>query len=253
MFDLNSKIAIVTGGGSGIGSATAQRFARAGAKVIVADIKDCKAEVAAWGGDFRQVDVSEPEQIASLCEYAVSEYGELNIMVNNAAIANGRMMADIDGPDASLRFWRVNLLSVQMGIKEAARRMKHGGAIINLSSITAVRGFAQWAEYGATKGGIVSLTQTAAIEYAGAGIRVNAIAPGLIDTPMAMSEARELIEKSTGLFASLGRVGQPEELAAAIHFLASDDAGYITGQVLSVDGGWSVGTSMKAFEVAAMS
>ena len=241
MFDLNSKIAIVTGGGSGIGSATAQRFARAGAKVIVADIKDCRAEVAAWGGDFRQVDVSEPEQIASLCEYAVSEYGELNIMVNNAAIANGRMMADIDGPDASLRFWRVNLLSVQMGIKEAARRMKHGGAIINLSSITAVRGFAQWAEYGATKGGIVSLTQTAAIEYAGAGIRVNAISAGPVKTLAAagISGFRKMLTYAEKA-APLRRTVTIEEIGNTAAFLCSDLASGITGETTFVDAGSNI-------------
>lgn len=250
MFSLENKTAIVTGGGSGIGKATAQRLKRAGANVIVADIVDCSADVASWGGDFRLVDVAESEQIVALCDYAVNEYGRLDIMVNNAAVSTGRMLADVDSAENSLRFWKINYLSAQMGTKEAAARMTSGGAIVNLTSITAVRGFPQWTEYGATKGAIIALTQTAAIEYASAGIRVNAVAPGIIDTPMAMREAREMVEKNASVFAPLGRIGTPEELAASIHFLVSDDAGYITGQILSVDGGWSTGTSMKAFEVA---
>lgn len=253
MFKLDNKIAIVTGAASGIGEATAKRLQRAGATVIAADIVDCRTDVETWGGHFFQADVSQPEDIVSLCDFAINEFGNLDIMVNNAAVSKGRMLADVDSTEASEKFWRVNLMSAQMGTKEAATRMTRGGAIVNLSSITAVRGFPQWTEYGATKGGIISLTQTAAIEYAGAGVRVNAIAPGIIDTPMAMREARELVEKTARIFAPLGRIGSTEELAAAIHFLVTEDAGYITGQVLSVDGGWSTGTSMKAFEVAMMS
>tara|TARA_R110002072_G_scaffold259594_1_gene418190 strand:- start:11423 stop:12187 length:765 start_codon:yes stop_codon:yes gene_type:complete len=251
MFALNNKIAVVTGGGSGIGKATAQRLKRAGATVVVADIADCGEEVRSWGVDYYHCDVSEHEQITALCDYAIEQFGQLDIMVNNAAASFGRMLVDVDNIDNSLRFWRTNLLSAQMGTKEAAERMRGGGTIINLTSITALRGFPHWTEYGATKGAIIAVTQTAAIEYAVKGIRVNAVAPGIIDTPMAMREARDMVEKNARIFAPLGRVGKPEELAAAIHFLVSDEAGYITGQVLAVDGGWSTGTSMKAFEMAA--
>ena len=128
--------------------------------------------------------------------------------------------------------------------------MSPGGAICNISSITAVRGFLQWGEYAATKAGIISLTQTAAVEYGPAGIRVNCIAPGIIDTPMAMAEAPDMVERNAAVFALLGRIGRPEELAAAVHFMVSDDASYVTGQTLLVDGGWSTGTSIKAIELA---
>ena len=249
MFDLNGKVAIVTGGGSGIGTATSQRLRKAGAKVIIADIADCKAKAAEWDCDFHQTDVSKPAEVAALCEEAVKRFGRLDIMVNNAAISSGHPLAEADEA-RSLKFWRVNVMGVQMGIKEAAARMKPGGAIVNISSITAVLGFAQWGEYGATKGAIISLSQTAAIEYASAGIRVNCICPGIFDTPMAMSEAPDMVHKNTNVFALVGRIGRPEELAAAVHFLVSDDASYITGQTLRVDGGWSVGTSIKAIGLA---
>ncbi|MDF9773292.1 SDR family NAD(P)-dependent oxidoreductase [Pseudomonas baetica] len=245
MFDLTGKTAIVTGGASGIGAATARRLREAGAEVWIADINEAAEE----GCHFRRADVSSPENIVALCDAVMASAGHLDIYVNNAAIAGAHLLADADAM-RSERFWRVNQLSVQMGIKEAAARMRAGGSIINFSSITALRGFAQWGEYAATKGAIIALTQTAAVEYGPRGIRVNCLCPGIIDTPMAMSEAPDMVRKNAAVFALLGRIGQPEELAAAVHFLASDDASYITGQVLSVDGGWSTGTSLKGIELA---
>src|SRR5690606_3385731 len=249
MFELDGKVAIVTGGGSGIGSATSQRLQQAGAAVVVADVADCRVQAAGWTCDYQQVDVSCEADLARLCDYVMARYGHLDILVNNAAISSGHALAEADR-ERSRRFWEVNVMGAQMGMREAAARMAAGGSIINLSSITAARGFPQWSEYGATKGAIMALTQTAAIEYAGAGIRVNCICPGIIDTPMAMREAPEMVEKNAAVFAPLGRIGQPAEIASAIHFLASDDASYITGQVLLVDGGWSVGTSLRAFQLA---
>ena len=226
MIDLSGKCAIVTGAASGIGEAITKRFLAAGAKVLAADISDAGAQVESWGARFRRTDVSQPEEIAALCDEAVSSLGGLDIMVNNAGIARSALLADYD-PAASERFWRVHILGVQSGIKEAGARMKPGGAIVNISSITAMRGFIAWGEYAATKAGIISLTQTAAVEYGQAGIRVNCIAPGIIDTPLAMDEAPDMV-----------------------HFMASDDASYITGQTLLVDGGWSTGTSVKGIELA---
>jgi NAD(P)-dependent dehydrogenase (short-subunit alcohol dehydrogenase family) len=245
MFDMTGKTVIVTGGASGIGAAAVRRLRKAGAEVWVADI----AAGAESDPFYRRTDVSQPEEVVALCEHVVSHSGKLDVMVNNAAIASGHLIADAD-PVRSERLWRVNQLGVQMGIKEAAARMRPGGSIINISSITAVRGFAQWGEYSATKGAIIALTQTAAVEYGPAGIRVNCICPGIIETPLAMSEAPDMVDKNTSVFALLGRLGKPEELAAAIHFLASDDASYITGQTLLVDGGWSTGTSLKAIGLA---
>jgi NAD(P)-dependent dehydrogenase (short-subunit alcohol dehydrogenase family) len=249
MFGLRDKVAIVTGAGSGIGAAIARRFCAAGAHVIAADITDVRSTVEEWGCTYQHADVSQPGDVVSLCDEAVSRHGKLDIMVNNAGIASGHLLSDAD-PARSERFWRVHILGVQTGIKEAAARMDRGGAIINISSITAVRGFFTWGEYAATKAGIISLTQTAAVEYGPAGIRVNCVAPGIIDTPMAMNEAPDMVARNAEVFTLLGRIGTPEELAAAVHFMASDDAGYVTGQTLLVDGGWSTGTSIKGIELA---
>ena len=245
MFDLTGKTAIVTGGASGIGAATARRLRKAGAEVWIADV----TETAEEGCHFRRTDVSRNEDLIAICDEVMEHAGHLDIYVNNAAISSGHLLADADLA-RSERFWRVNQMGVQMGIREAASRMQAGGSIINFSSITAVRGFAHWGEYAGTKGAIIALTQTAAVEYGPRGIRVNCIAHGIIETPMAMSEAPDMVRKNAAVFALLGRIGQPEELAAVVHFLASDDASYITGQVLSVDGGWSTGTSLRGIELA---
>lgn len=249
MFDLTGKVAIVTGAGSGIGAAIAPRLRRAGADVVMADINDAQAAAEAAGCSFRRTDVSQPTEVAALCQETLDRFGRLDIMVNNAGIASGHPLAEADEA-RSERFWRVHILGVQMGIKEAASRMKPGGAIVNISSITAVRGFVSWGEYAATKAGIISLTQTAAVEYGPSGIRVNCIAPGIIDTPMAMAEAPEMVARNAAVFTLLGRIGTPEELAAAVHFMVSDDASYVTGQLLLVDGGWSTGTSIRGIELA---
>lgn len=247
MFELNGKVAIVTGGASGIGAATALRLQRAGAEVWIADIKAPLSDM----GDcrFHQADLSDPAQMTALCDTVMRSSGRLDIMINNAAIASAHLLNEAD-PARAERLWRVNQLSVLTGIKEAAARMTSGGAIVNLSSITALRGFATWGEYAATKGAIIALTQTAAVEYGAAGIRVNCVAPGIIDTPLAMAEAPDMVAKNAAVFTLLGRIGKPEELAAAIHFLVSDDASYITGQTLLVDGGWSTGTSLAAIGLA---
>lgn len=249
MFDLTGKSAIVTGAGSGIGAAIADRLRRAGAQVLASDVRDRADLAVAWDGEFFRADVGDPAAVALLCDEAVARFGALDIMVNNAGIASGHPLADADA-QRSERFWRVHILGVQSGIKEAAARMRTGGAIVNISSITAMRGFVNWGEYGATKAGIISLTQTAAVELGAKGIRVNCVAPGIIDTPMAMAEAPDMVERNAAVFSLLGRIGKPEELAAAVHFMVSDDASYVTGQTLLVDGGWSTGTSIKGIELA---
>lgn len=250
MFRLQGKVAIVTGGASGIGAAIARRFKAAGAHVLVADIGEGQSEeVEGWGCHFRRTDIADPADVAALCDDAVRRFGALDILVNNAGIASGHLLADAD-PARSERFWRVHILGVQTGIKEAAARMTAGGSIVNISSITAVRGFVQWGEYAATKAGIISLTQTAAVEYGPRGIRVNCVAPGIIDTPLAMDEAPDMVARNAQVFTLLGRIGKPDEIAAAVHFLASEDAAYVTGQTLLVDGGWSTGTSIKGIELA---
>ena len=250
MFSIDGKVAIVTGAASGIGAAIAARFRAAGATVIEADINEPANVADSSDRTYRHTDCSQPEEMDALCQMALDRFGKLDIMINNAGIAGSAPLAQFDAK-RSEAFWRLHILGVQAGIKSATERMGKGGAIVNLASITAMRGFVTWGEYAATKAGIISLTQTAAMEYGPSGIRVNCVAPGIIDTPMAMAEAPEMVERNARVFAPLGRIGEPDELAAAVHFFASPDASYITGQVLLVDGGWSVGPSPQAFEIVA--
>jgi NAD(P)-dependent dehydrogenase (short-subunit alcohol dehydrogenase family) len=180
--------------------------------------------------------------MAGLLDEAVQRFGKLDVLVNNAGIANVHPVdaADIERAD---RYFRVNALSVLIGIREAGKRMREGGSIVNISSLSAARGTPGWAEYGMSKAAIASVTQTAAIELGPRGVRVNAICPGGVRTPLAVQVNGDALDKAMLALAPLGRIGRPEEIAAAIHFLASDDASYVTGQAIFVDGGWSVGTT----------
>jgi NAD(P)-dependent dehydrogenase (short-subunit alcohol dehydrogenase family) len=249
MFSLKNKVAVVTGAASGIGAAIAQRFRSAGAEVLVADITDAARLAQSWGCGFRRTDVSDPEQVAAMLAHAVHEFGALHILVNNAAIANVHALGDADTERAS-RYFSVNALSALSGVREAAKLMKPGASIISMSSLSGVRGTPGWGEYAMSKAAIVALTQTAAIELAPLGIRVNCICPGGVETPASIAVNGDKLDRAMKVLAPLGRIGKPQEIAAMAHFLASDDAGYVTGQAYLVDGGWSAGTTMKALELA---
>lgn len=247
MFDLAGKSIVVTGAASGIGAATARRLRRAGARVLVGDIADCGAEVEAWDCAFRRTDVSDPAQVAALLDDAVARHGRLDVLVNNAAIAGVHDMAEADAPRAA-RYFAINALSVLVGMREAARRMERGGAIVNIASLSGARGTPGWGEYGMSKAAIISATQTAALEFGPLGIRVNAVSPGGVATPLSVAINGEALTRALEVLAPLGREGEPEDIAAAVHFLASDDAGYVTGQNWFVDGGWSVGTTVQTLD-----
>ncbi|MEZ5689745.1 MAG: SDR family oxidoreductase [Caenibius sp.] len=245
MFDLTGKSIVVTGAASGIGAAIARRLVKAGAKVLIGDRTDCAQEASEWGCSFRKTDVSDPAEIAALLDQAVAENGKLDVLVNNAGIADVHDMATPDHARA-MRYYEVNAMSVLMSMSEAAKRMKEGGSIINIASLSGARGTPGWGEYGMSKAAIISATQTGALEFGPQGIRVNAISPGGISTPLSIAVNGEgAADRALSVLAPLGREGQPDDIAAAVHFLASDDAGYVTGQNWLVDGGWSVGTTVQ--------
>jgi NAD(P)-dependent dehydrogenase (short-subunit alcohol dehydrogenase family) len=244
---LKGKIAIVTGGGGGIGRATAIRFAKEGAKVTVSDIDSLSGEetvslIQQFGGEaiFVKTDVSDSNQVKELVHITTSTFGGLHIMCNNAGIAN----AEVRSVDLTEEEWDrvidVNLKGVFLGIKYAVPELKKsgGGAIINTSSLLGLKGKKYQSAYNASKAGVILLTQNAALEYGKYNIRVNAIAPGVIDTKIIdgwKQDARKwpIISKAN----ALGRIGTPDEVANAVLFLASDEASFITGATLSVDGG----------------
>lgn len=249
LFDLTGKVAVVTGAASGIGAAIAQRLKRAGAAVLVADIVDARELAKGWGCDFRRTDVSDPAEVAAMLDQAMDVHGALDILVNNAAIANVHAMAEAD-IDRANRYYQVNALSVLAGIREAAKRMGRGGSIISIASLSGIRATPGWGEYAMSKAAVVAATQTAAIEYGPLGIRVNCVCPGGVRTPLAVAVNGDALDKAMKVLSPLGRIAEPEEIAAMVHFLASDDASYVTGQAYLVDGGWGLGTTLATIELA---
>ncbi|MCV0394918.1 MAG: glucose 1-dehydrogenase [Rhizobiaceae bacterium] len=251
MFSLEGKVAVITGGASGIGEAAVKRFVAAGAKVLIIDLLDDAeggARAAEWGCAYRRADVSAPDEIEAALDHALEANGRLDVLVNNAGIAMHRALADVE-PERNTRMFEVNAQGVIYGMSAAARRMGEGGCIVNTASEAGIAGMPGLVEYGATKGAVVAATYSAAMELGPRGIRVNAVCPGVVRTPLAAANASR-IGRSGPMVAALERPARPEEIAAVIHFLASDDASYVTGQALAVDGGWGAGTTARIIEAA---
>ena len=248
--NLEGRVAIVTGAAMGIGKACAMALAQAGAGVLLTDIdaaagEAARAEIEATGGEahFVRADVTLMSDMEAAARTAVSRCGGIDILVNNAARAIGGKVDEID--EASWNtVMSTNLTSVWRGMRVCVPEMKKrgGGSIVSMSSVQALTGFSGWAAYAAAKGGINALTQQAAIDLAPHKIRVNAVAPGTIMTPLNERIFREhpdpdALIRTWNKAHPLGRFGQPEEVAEAVLFLASDRASFITGTILRVDGG----------------
>jgi NAD(P)-dependent dehydrogenase (short-subunit alcohol dehydrogenase family) len=244
---LDGKVAVITGAASGIGRASARRFAAEGALVCVADLADEPGERVAneVGGLYVHADVTEPADVERMYEQAASRFGGIDVLFNNAGISPPD---DVSVLDTSLQAWQrvqdVNLKSVflccQKGIPHLLRR--GGGSVVNTASFVAVMGAAtSQISYTASKGGVLALSRELGVEFARSGVRVNALCPGPVNTPL----LRELFAKDPERAARrlvhlpMGRFAEAEEIAAAACFLASDDASYITASTFLVDGGLS--------------
>ena len=248
MFSLKDKVAVVTGASQGIGHETALALAEAGAKVVVAARNEEKltalvAEIAAAGGEAVGVkmDVADAEQVKAGFKQVIEKFGRLDILVNNAAVTRDglAMRMKKDDWDAVLQ---TNLTGAHLCIQQALPAMMkaRAGRIINISSIVAQMGNAGQANYVAAKAGLIGLTKAIAIEIASRNITVNAVAPGFIETPMT-DVLPDKVKEELKTKSPLGRMVSARDLAAAILFLASDEAGYITGHVLNVNGGMHLG------------
>jgi 3-oxoacyl-[acyl-carrier protein] reductase len=248
MFSLKDKVALVTGASQGIGRATARALAEAGAKVAAAarnadKLASLVAEIEAAGGEALAVpmDVADAAQVKAGFQTLLAKFGRLDILVNNAAITRDTLALrmKLEDWDAVLR---TNLTGAHLCTQQALGAMlkQRSGRIINITSVVAETGNAGQANYVASKAGLIGLTRAIAVEVASRSITVNAVAPGFISTPMTDPLPDELKEKMKSLI-PLGRFGADRDVAAAVVFLASDEAGYITGQVLGVNGGLHMG------------
>lgn len=242
---LMGKVAVVTGAGSGMGEAMARRFVEEGARVVAADVSGAQEETATRAGPdciACQADVSSSADVQRMIGLAVERFGRLDILCNNAGI-QGPLAATADyDEDEWDRVIAVNLKGVFLGMKYAIPRMLETagkGSIVNTSSMASIVAFPTLPAYSASKGGVSILTRLTAAEYAGKGIRVNAIAPGAIDTGMTRGMPQEYLQAAVNA-TLMGRIGTPEEIANLALFLASDEASFITGTETAVDGGYTL-------------
>ena len=244
---LKDRTAVITGGGSGIGLATAKRFASEGANVVIADIDPAAGEAAAAAVDgiFVKVNVTDEQEVIDLFAAAKSHYGSVDIAFNNAGISPPDDASILDtGIEAWRRVQEVNLTSVYYCCKYVLPYMleQGKGSIINTASFVAVMGAAtSQISYSASKGGVLAMTRELGVEFARKGVRINALCPGPVNTPLLKELFASDPERAARrlVHVPLGRFAEPEELAAAVAFLASDDASFITASTFMVDGGIS--------------
>jgi len=250
MFDLNGKVAVITGSRRGIGRGIAERLAYAGAKVVISDISLQESEKTADEIAKKlnietyavKCDVSKKEEADNLIKKTVEKFGKIDILVNNAGIFFQKPFLEYTEEDWD-KIIAINLKSIYLCSQAAAKEMvkRNYGKIVNISSIAGVIGYPGAAAYCASKAGIINFTRAMALELAPNKINVNAVAPGVTETPM----TKFIIENKTAFEQTLAvipwkRQGQPSDIANAVHYLASDEADYVTGQTLVVDGGWTI-------------
>ncbi|WIM86088.1 SDR family oxidoreductase [Candidatus Mycobacterium wuenschmannii] len=261
--ELTGKVAIVTGGASGIGAGIAEKFLTEGARVVIADVEEDRGErfAESLGGDvvFRRTDVSDQAQVTALVDSTVESFGRLDVMVNNAGVSSKMHRSFLDDDLADFqRVMSVNVLGVMAGTRDAARQMAStgGGSIINLSSIGGIQAGGGVMSYRASKAAVIMFTQSSAIELAHFDVRVNAIAPGSIPTPILASSNSGKSREELEIFEQkiraqmradrpLQREGTPEDVAEAALYLAGDRSRYVTGTVMRVDGGTAAGKVVR--------
>jgi NAD(P)-dependent dehydrogenase (short-subunit alcohol dehydrogenase family) len=261
---LKDKVSLITGAASGMGRATAILFAREGSKVVVSDVDEAGGQktidlIHEMGADaiFVKANVSHEADARNMVEQTVAKYGRLDVLFNNAGVAQGVELMEMTEEEWD-RVVDIDLKGVFLGSKHGIREMLKtgGGSIINTASISGIIAQNSLPAYNAAKAGVINLTRNIAVEYGPRNIRANAICPGAIDTPMLQSAVsgkpeNEPVVKYFHHMAPLHRLGQPEDIAKAALFLASDDSSFVTGHALVVDGGLTIGSLMDPQRIRA--
>jgi len=245
-FDIEGKNAFITGGVSGIGLAVAERFITAGAKVVLADLNDDQGVADKIGAHFIRCNVASEQEVAGALDFAETQLGKLDIVINNAGIGN--QGPTIEATDLTLlnKVFEVNVNGVFHGLKHAPRHMNDGGVIINTASMAALLGIGGNACYHASKAAVVNLTQTAAMELGSRAIRVTAVCPTVAKTQILGEDDSTLNFAAT--LSPLNKTPSVDDIAGVFHFLASDEATFLTGSAITVDGGGNKGFSFQALE-----
>jgi len=250
-FSLKDQVAVITGGTSGIGLEAAKRFIASGAKVVISGRKDGTDIADEIGAKFVQCDVGNAESVEAMMQFAEDTYGKIDIVVNNAGANFGYAeLMDSELADFDKNF-AINTKGVVHGIKFGVPHMNDGGRIVNVSSMAGLQGAFNLSPYVASKWAVIGITRTAAMELGKRSIRVNAICPTSVNTPMANTPEGQPQLNMERKAVPLGRIAEPEEVAAMIHFLASTDCNFVNGQAIAVDGGFSAGMSPVAYETLA--
>lgn len=244
---LQDKVAIVTGGARGMGAATSRAFAREGATVVIADVLEAEGQALAaeLGGAamFHRLDVADEQGWITLVEAVVARDGRIDALVNNAAVVAFAPIVELTAEQID-RVLGINVKGAMLGLKHVGARMCAAGrgAVVNISSVDGLRGANALSLYSSSKWAVRGLTKSAALEFGPLGVRVNSVHPGGVDTVMGNPQALAGAAKNVGYErVPLQRIGEPEEIAAASLFLCSDEASYVTGAELAVDGGWAAG------------
>lgn len=246
-FELKDKVVVIIGGTSGIGEAIARRFVLAGAKLVISGINALDQGLQSLDALYIHADVTDELSLSELMAITFERFGKIDVLVNCAGSTNGYSTIMESKKDEYEANFSVNALGTALSMKHAVPYMPRGSSIINIASVSGTQGVPYLGALASSKWAVLGITQTAALELGSKQIRVNAVCPTSVDTPRAYAKGGEPQLRMERRSIPMGRIAQPKEVAAVVHFLASEDSSFVNGQSIGVDGGFSAGMSIEAY------